>query len=211
MGCKAGRRQILSRRGDDFGIVRQLRRQSVAVGSIRPFQGTSSGRQSTSVSYRWVTEFGRETNQRTDLEIRRSVRPTTSFCRPSERVSHQNPHFYPCKVLRNGIVIAAREEIEYRRNRAAFVTPIRSHPNMSHRERLLLLSSYEKGAAFPSKELKGTPFFGLCLSLILIQTFRDTDACREMVIDYTCLWWGSENEMYDNRCGIEAQVLANRM
>ncbi|CAN0042884.1 unnamed protein product [Ectocarpus sp. 12 AP-2014] len=38
------------------------------------------------------------------------------------------------------------------------------------------------------------------------KTFRDTDACREMVIDYTCLWWGSANEMYDNRCGIEAQV-----
>ncbi|CAM9761368.1 unnamed protein product, partial [Pylaiella littoralis] len=38
------------------------------------------------------------------------------------------------------------------------------------------------------------------------KTFRDTDACREMVIDYTCMWWGSENEMYDNRCGIEAQV-----
>lgn len=28
-----------------------------------------------------------------------------------------------------------------------------------------------------------------------------------MVIDYTCMWWGSENEMYDNRCGIEAQVV----
>ncbi|CAM9553502.1 unnamed protein product [Scytosiphon promiscuus] len=38
------------------------------------------------------------------------------------------------------------------------------------------------------------------------KTFRDTDACREMVTDYTCLWWGSENVMYDNRCGIEAQV-----
>lgn len=40
----------------------------------------------------------------------------------------------------------------------------------------------------------------------LPQTFRDTAACREMVLDYTCLWWGSANEMYDNRCGIEAQV-----
>ena len=40
----------------------------------------------------------------------------------------------------------------------------------------------------------------------LSQTFRDTDACREMVLDYTCLWWGSANEMYDNRCGVEAQV-----
>ncbi|CAN0385706.1 unnamed protein product [Ascophyllum nodosum] len=38
------------------------------------------------------------------------------------------------------------------------------------------------------------------------KTFRDTDACREMVLDYTCLWWGSANEMYDNRCGVEAQV-----
>ncbi|CAM9120560.1 unnamed protein product [Ectocarpus fasciculatus] len=38
------------------------------------------------------------------------------------------------------------------------------------------------------------------------KTFRDTDACRELVLDYTCLWWGSANEMYDNRCGIEAQV-----
>ncbi|CAM9577151.1 unnamed protein product, partial [Hapterophycus canaliculatus] len=38
------------------------------------------------------------------------------------------------------------------------------------------------------------------------KTFRDTDACREMVMDYTCLWWGSANEMYANRCGIEAQV-----
>lgn len=27
-----------------------------------------------------------------------------------------------------------------------------------------------------------------------------------MVADYTCLWWGSANEMYDNRCGVEAQV-----
>eukprot|EP00904_Undaria_pinnatifida_P012424 jgi/Undpi1/8311/HiC_scaffold_25.g10780.m1 len=38
------------------------------------------------------------------------------------------------------------------------------------------------------------------------KTFRDTEACREMVADYTCLWWGSDNEMYDNRCGVEAQV-----
>lgn len=44
------------------------------------------------------------------------------------------------------------------------------------------------------------------IGFLLFQTFRDTDACREMVIDYTCLWWGSANEMYDNRCGIEAQV-----
>lgn len=39
------------------------------------------------------------------------------------------------------------------------------------------------------------------------QTFRDTTSCREMVLDYTCLWWGSTNLMYDNRCGVEAQVM----
>lgn len=32
-----------------------------------------------------------------------------------------------------------------------------------------------------------------------------------MVIDYTCLWWGSANAMYDNRCGTEAQVLHEKL
>lgn len=32
-----------------------------------------------------------------------------------------------------------------------------------------------------------------------------------MVADYTCLWWGSDNEMYDNRCGVEAQVNRKRL
>ena len=32
-----------------------------------------------------------------------------------------------------------------------------------------------------------------------------------MVADYTCLWWGSDNEMYDNRCGVEAQVYRKRL
>ena len=32
------------------------------------------------------------------------------------------------------------------------------------------------------------------------KTFRDTFECREMVYDYTCLWWGSDNEVYRNRC-----------
>ena len=32
------------------------------------------------------------------------------------------------------------------------------------------------------------------------KTFRDTPECREMVYDYTCLWWGSDNEVYTNNC-----------
>ncbi|CAM9797920.1 unnamed protein product, partial [Chrysoparadoxa australica] len=37
------------------------------------------------------------------------------------------------------------------------------------------------------------------------ETFRDTPECRALVYDYTCLWWGSQNGQYDNRCGAEGQ------
>lgn len=32
------------------------------------------------------------------------------------------------------------------------------------------------------------------------KTFRDTSECRRMVYDYTCLWWGSDNDVYTNNC-----------
>eukprot|EP00520_Triparma_pacifica_P004379 CAMPEP_0118650508 /NCGR_PEP_ID=MMETSP0785-20121206/10285_1 /TAXON_ID=91992 /ORGANISM="Bolidomonas pacifica, Strain CCMP 1866" /LENGTH=282 /DNA_ID=CAMNT_0006542889 /DNA_START=157 /DNA_END=1001 /DNA_ORIENTATION=- len=32
------------------------------------------------------------------------------------------------------------------------------------------------------------------------KTFRDTPGCRRLVYDYTCLWWGSNNDVYTNNC-----------
>lgn len=32
------------------------------------------------------------------------------------------------------------------------------------------------------------------------KTFRDTTQCREIVMQYLCLFWGSQNEMYRNYC-----------
>ena len=31
-------------------------------------------------------------------------------------------------------------------------------------------------------------------------TFRDTPTCRDLVLQYLCLWWGSDNSMYTNFC-----------
>ena len=31
-------------------------------------------------------------------------------------------------------------------------------------------------------------------------TFRDTPTCRDLVLQYLCLWWGSDNGMYTNFC-----------
>lgn len=42
------------------------------------------------------------------------------------------------------------------------------------------------------------------------KTFRDTDACRDLVNDYICLWWGSENTQYDNRCANYGEVMPCR-
>jgi hypothetical protein len=36
------------------------------------------------------------------------------------------------------------------------------------------------------------------------KTFRDTESCRELVTNYICYFWGSDNEMYDNRCGVDS-------
>jgi hypothetical protein len=36
------------------------------------------------------------------------------------------------------------------------------------------------------------------------KTFRDNAECRQLVHDYTCLWWGSDNDVFDNRCGAYA-------
>eukprot|EP00611_Tribonema_gayanum_P021259 TRINITY_DN4046_c1_g1_i1.p3 TRINITY_DN4046_c1_g1~~TRINITY_DN4046_c1_g1_i1.p3 ORF type:complete len:271 (-),score=72.61 TRINITY_DN4046_c1_g1_i1:1303-2115(-) len=33
------------------------------------------------------------------------------------------------------------------------------------------------------------------------KTFRDTPDCRKWVYAYTCLWWGTDNAHFDNRCG----------
>jgi hypothetical protein len=38
------------------------------------------------------------------------------------------------------------------------------------------------------------------------RTFRDTAECRDLVYDYVCHWWGSDNPMYTNRCGSRGQV-----
>lgn len=32
------------------------------------------------------------------------------------------------------------------------------------------------------------------------KTFRDTPQCREIVMQYLCLYYGSDNEMYTNYC-----------
>jgi hypothetical protein len=32
------------------------------------------------------------------------------------------------------------------------------------------------------------------------KTFRDTPECKRLVWDYTCLWWGSDNDVYTNNC-----------
>lgn len=32
------------------------------------------------------------------------------------------------------------------------------------------------------------------------RTFRDTPQCRDIVMQYLCLFWGSQNEMYTNLC-----------
>ncbi|CAN0069268.1 unnamed protein product, partial [Phaeothamnion confervicola] len=32
------------------------------------------------------------------------------------------------------------------------------------------------------------------------RTFRDTDTCRALVYEYSCLWWGSDNDAFINRC-----------
>lgn len=32
------------------------------------------------------------------------------------------------------------------------------------------------------------------------KTFRDTTQCREIVMQYLCLFWGSQNDMYRNYC-----------
>ena len=32
------------------------------------------------------------------------------------------------------------------------------------------------------------------------KTFRNTPQCREMVYDYICAFWASQNSQYDNRC-----------
>ena len=41
------------------------------------------------------------------------------------------------------------------------------------------------------------------------KTFRDSHECRVAVYDYTCLWWGSQNEAYKNNCKDLQMVLTN--
>ena len=38
------------------------------------------------------------------------------------------------------------------------------------------------------------------------KTFRDNDECRDLVREYVCLWWGSENAHYENRCNNGGQA-----
>lgn len=39
------------------------------------------------------------------------------------------------------------------------------------------------------------------------RTFRDSELCRKMALEYICAFWGSQNAMYDNRCvGIQQSV-----
>lgn len=39
------------------------------------------------------------------------------------------------------------------------------------------------------------------------RTFRDSELCRKMALEYICIFWGSQNAMYDNRCiGIQQSV-----
>jgi len=35
------------------------------------------------------------------------------------------------------------------------------------------------------------------------KSFRDTPECRQLVQDYTCLWWSSTSDAYTNRCDSE--------
>ena len=39
------------------------------------------------------------------------------------------------------------------------------------------------------------------------KTFRDNAECRELVQEYVCLWWGSENAQYENRCNNGGQAV----
>ncbi len=39
------------------------------------------------------------------------------------------------------------------------------------------------------------------------KTFRDSEECRQMVYDYTCYWWGSDNQYYWNPCKDQAKEL----
>lgn len=32
------------------------------------------------------------------------------------------------------------------------------------------------------------------------KTFRDTTQCKDIVMQYLCLFWGSDNNMYTNHC-----------
>eukprot|EP01040_Poterioochromonas_malhamensis_P000482 gene482-515_t len=41
------------------------------------------------------------------------------------------------------------------------------------------------------------------------RTFRDTSQCRLMVMQYLCLFWGTNNDMYTNYCVYQEAVLAN--
>jgi len=34
------------------------------------------------------------------------------------------------------------------------------------------------------------------------KTFRDSERCRELVLDYICLYWGSKSAMYENKCDL---------
>jgi hypothetical protein len=38
------------------------------------------------------------------------------------------------------------------------------------------------------------------------KTFRDTSLCRDIVMQYLCLFWGSDNEMYTNLCIFQESV-----
>merc|ERR1719224_228626 len=38
------------------------------------------------------------------------------------------------------------------------------------------------------------------------KTFRDNEECRDLVREYVCLWWGSENAQYENRCNNGGQA-----
>jgi len=38
------------------------------------------------------------------------------------------------------------------------------------------------------------------------KTFRDTELCQQIVMEYLCLFWGSDNEMYTNLCIYQESV-----
>ena len=38
------------------------------------------------------------------------------------------------------------------------------------------------------------------------RTFRDTPLCRDIVMQYLCLFWGSDNQMYKNLCAWQEDV-----